>query len=150
MKKIIKGYPFLIALYPIFALRNFNIIYVSINSLIRSIVLAAAGTGILLTVLYLILKNGAKARLITSLALILFFSYGHIYIAIEDHFGQAISHRYLILLAILLFGLLTWVILLKYKNQLVVENFFAVFSASLILFSLVQSAVYDIPEAIAA
>lgn len=149
MKKIIKFYPFLIAFYPILALRNFNISYVSINSLFRSIVLALVATAILLTGLSLILKNGAKARLITSLALILFFTYGHVYLAVEDHFGQAISHRYLILLTILIFALVTGLILWKYKNQPIVENFLAVFGAALFIISLVQSAAYDIPEALA-
>lgn len=146
MKKISHIYPFLIAFYPILALRNFNITYVSINSLWRSIVLALAGTAIMLAVLYLILKNGVKARLITTLALILFFSYGHVYMTIENHNGEAISHRYLVLLAALIFGLLTWVILRKYNNLAIVENFFTIFSAVLILISLVQSAAHDIPE----
>lgn len=72
-------YPFLIGIYPVLTLFAHNIEEIKATAALRSLTLILLGTAILLRVLKLLLKNWQKAAFICALALMLFFSYGHIY-----------------------------------------------------------------------
>jgi hypothetical protein len=145
MKKIIGYlYPFLFTIYPILALRNFNITYVDTASVIRPLVLSIVFTGMMWALLRVIVRNWDKAGIIVTIAIILFFSYGHIFLQIESKFDEAIRHRYLIMIfagvLILLGGSVIW----KVKNTEGIVNFLSLMGILMIAFSLFQSAQYDI------
>jgi hypothetical protein len=146
MKKIISLlYPFLFALYPIIELRNYNITYVDSASLIRPMLISILCTGLIWMVLRWLMKDWQKAGILTSLLVISFFLYGHVFIQIESNFGSAIRHRYLILI----FGglLLSAGIYIQTKMKSPgLLNFLAAVGVILILFSAIRSIQHDLSE----
>ena len=108
-KQFKKNYhPFLIAIFPVFNLLDANIGQVTWTVAIRPIILVLILTSILLIVLSFLTSSWERAGILTSIFLILFFSYGHIYSLTEgSHFyGILIGrHRYLVLLWLGLLGL---------------------------------------------
>lgn len=137
-------YPFLFALYPILELRNHNITYVAIASLIRPILLSVLLTVITWVILRLIVGDWQKSGIITTLALILFFSYGHVFIQIEATFGILIRHRHLILIYASILLLLGFLILWKVKKTDSLVNFLTVTGSILVIFSIVSMLRYDL------
>ena len=96
MKKFLnKFYPLLLACYPILALRNYNITYVNFATIIRSLVFTIIGSFIILLLLQLAIHDWAKSSVLTSVLLVVIFSYGHLYNFLVESTGLAIQHRYL-------------------------------------------------------
>ena len=144
MKKIIGYlYPFFFAIYPILALRNANITYVDTFSVVRPLVLSIVFTGIIWAVLRIITRDWDKAGIITTIAVVLFFSYGHIFLQIETNFGELIRHRYLTILFIGILVALGGLVMWKLKNTETMINFLSLMGTLMIVFSLVQSVRYD-------
>ena len=102
LKHFKKNYhPFLIAIYPILNLLDTNLGQVTWSVVIRPIILVLIFTSVLLAFLSFMMSSWERAGLLTSIFLILFFSYGHIYSLTEGahFFGILIGrHRYLFLL----------------------------------------------------
>jgi len=102
--KNVKTFPFhvlLIGIYPVVSLYALNIQETTVISSLRALILSIVFALFLFLVLRSIHKDRYKAGLITSLILIFFFSYGHIYQAIRQssEFGIVIGrHRYLLLI----------------------------------------------------
>ena len=143
-------YPFLFALYPILELRNFNITYVSLTSIVRPVLLSLLVTTIMWGILKLIVKDWHKAGLITMLIMVSFFSYGHVQIISESIFGTAIRHRYLSLLFVLLILVLSGLVVWKLKDTKGVVSFLTISGGLLVVFALVQTAQYDISSYLSA
>jgi hypothetical protein len=92
-------HPFLFALYPVLALLAVNIQEVDPTDTFRSLIVVLVTAAIFICVFRLIFHDWQKAGIITSLLLILFFSYGHIYMLLKtiSIAGFAIGrHRFLI------------------------------------------------------
>jgi hypothetical protein len=101
-------HPFLLGVFPTLALLANNITEIRIEDALRSLIVSLAAATLLTVILRLFLKDLNKAAAISSLALVLFFSYGHIYSIFEANnlAGLAIGrHRvlaptYLVILAV--------------------------------------------------
>jgi hypothetical protein len=78
MKKIVVLHPILFAIYPIVALLAFNISQLSLSDGYRALLWSVAGTAVFFVCLRLIIHNWHRAGLATSLAVVLFFSFGHV------------------------------------------------------------------------
>ena len=76
-------HPFLFALYPILALLGINVAEVDLGSGVRPLLFSLLLAGLLMSVLYLIYRDWRRAALVTTLFLILFYSYGHLYILLK-------------------------------------------------------------------
>jgi len=74
---------FLVAIYPILALWGHNIDIAQPAWVLRPLLVSLAAASVLLLVIQTIVRAWEKAALITSLALVLFFSYGHVYTLLE-------------------------------------------------------------------
>jgi hypothetical protein len=74
---------FLLAAYPIVALLAFNSSEVEFSSGLRPLFLSVLIAGALMLVSYWIYRDWRRAALVTTLILILFYSYGHIYILLK-------------------------------------------------------------------
>lgn len=101
----------LFGIYPVLALLAYNITQVRPNDAVRSLVIAVVGTAILLLVLKLLLGDWQKSALACTLAVGLFFSYGHIYDLLRQAGGLAAvmgRHRYLLPIWLLSFGAGLW------------------------------------------
>lgn len=110
-------YPILLAAFPILSLWAANLQYIRPESTIRSFLVVLLGTIVVWGVLAVLLRNIHKAAIITSIAGIMFSSYGRLYPLIEDIsvFGVNIGrHRFLIvIMGLILVALSLWVIKTK-------------------------------------
>lgn len=136
-------HPFFFALYPILELRNYNITYVEATALVRPIILSVLLTALIWAALRLITGDWQKSGIITTLVMILFFSYGHVFIQIESVFGTLIRHRYLVLIYAGLLLFLSILLLWKVKRPEPIINFLTVTGGILVVFSLARSLQYD-------
>ncbi|MBN2115880.1 MAG: hypothetical protein JW730_04885 [Anaerolineales bacterium] len=74
---------FLFAVYPGIALLAFNISEVDLSSGFRPLLLSVLAAGFFMLVFYLIYRDWRRAALLATLLLVLFFSYGHVYILLK-------------------------------------------------------------------
>lgn len=144
MKKILLAvYPFLFAIYPIFALALFNVMYMDPGSIVRSLIVALLLTGLVWVVMRLIAGEWGKAGVITVWAVILFFTYGHVYLQLQSAFGGAVRHRNLMMLFSLALFLGMWWITKKIKNLAPIQSAFVTMGLVLTGFSIVQLISYE-------
>src|SRR5688572_4574015 len=76
-------HPFLFAIYPILALLAFNISEVDLSSGFRPVLVALVAVGFLAFILRLVHWDWRRAALLLTIVLILFYSYGHVYILLK-------------------------------------------------------------------
>jgi len=137
-------YPFLIAIYPVLALKNFNSTYVDLAAITRSLIIVVAIAALIWLTTYGVFRERLLSGIVTSLILIIILSYGHIYIQLENGIGKPVRH---FLLAGLLFGffcLSCWLLIRKPMAVPPVSQFMANTAAILVLMSLGQSAVNEV------
>jgi len=137
-------YPFLFSLYPILELRNFNITYVGLPSIVRPILLSLLVTALTWGLLKHLTKDLHKAGIITTLIVTSFYSYGHLYISGESFLNITIRHRYLSILFGVLIAVLSALILWKLKDPKGIVNFLIVSGGILVLISLAQAIQHDL------
>ena len=129
-------HPFLFALYIVLALLAYNVRELPLSDAYRSLLVAVAGTAVLLIFLRFIFRDWQRAALVTSLILFLTASYGHVYNLLESSSFAGVllgRHRYLITAWILALILGTWVAI-KIKNpQTITQLLNLVAVAALIL-----------------
>lgn len=104
-------HPFLLGIYPVVMLLAFNLEAVSTRSALRPLLLSLSGTVVLLLATRALLGSWQKSALVTSSALVLFFSYGHIYNYLEQiNVGviQLGRHRFLAPVWLALFLASVW------------------------------------------
>jgi hypothetical protein len=107
-------YTLLVAIYSPMALIAYNVGQVQFSAVLRAMLVILVPVFILTSLVVLLVRDPHKAGLIISLALILFFSYGHVYdlIAKTDIGGLLIGrHRYLVILyGLILFAAVFWIV----------------------------------------
>jgi hypothetical protein len=104
-------HPFLFAVYPILALLAVNISEVDVSSGWRSLLLSILIAGLLILAFFAIYRDWQRAALLATILLILFYSYGHVYIllkGVEINGFFLFRHRTLIPLWTVLGILLSW------------------------------------------
>jgi hypothetical protein len=129
------------AAYPILALLVSNLSEVSLATAVRPMVLSLIAGIILFLILRLILRDGRRAALISSAVLILFYSYGHIYILLKGVNLQGVYlFRHRTLIPILVGGvfLLVWWILRETNRISVATSFLNASCLYLLILSLYQ------------
>lgn len=137
-------YPFFFALYPILELRNHNIAYVDPSSVYRPIILSILLTGLIWILLGLILGDWQKAGIVTTLLVVAFFAYGHIFLQIQASLGVTIRHRYLTLIMGGMILLIAWWVIRKVRDPQGIITFLSVTGGTLILFSTFITLQHDI------
>jgi hypothetical protein len=136
-------HPFLVALYPIAALRNHNIEYVNVYSIVRSLILALFVTGLLIVLSKPILRDWGKAGIFATVLAALFFSYGQVYLFSASIFGEPVRHRVLLgAYALLAAGIL--IALSRMQRAKNIQAFLTIFGAALLAPVWIQSGIYDI------
>ncbi len=101
----------LFAVYPVIALLAFNISEVELSSGFRPLLLSLLMAGSLLLVLRVIYRDWRRAALLATIILILFFSYGHVYILLKGvnvNGFYLFRHRTLVPIWLGLAGLTIW------------------------------------------
>jgi len=144
MKKILSHlHPFFFALYPILELRNYNITYVDSAAVVRPILLALVFTSVIWVLFRVFTREWQVSGIFTTLFVIAFFSYGHVFIQIESTTGAMIRHRYLILIYAAVLLIAGWTIWSRLKNKGALINFLTTMGALLFLFSAFRSVQHD-------
>ncbi|MFQ5400397.1 MAG: sulfatase-like hydrolase/transferase [Anaerolineae bacterium] len=134
-------HPFLFALYPVLSLLAFNINQLGFAEAGRSFLVILAGTAVLLVIAQIWLQDWDKAALLTSLFVILFFSYGHAARFLQDRVSSLAArpsaydlNRYLSALWAVIFILGTWAIWRVLKRDLRAYTRFLNTAAAVALF----------------
>ena len=106
----IPWYPFAISAYPVLKLLAANTGQVGLDAGIRPLVASVLFAGLLFLLFRLLLRRAHKAAFLSALWLALFFSYGHIYIYIDEKYPDSNYTTWLAAVWALLFLLsLFWV-----------------------------------------
>ena len=114
IKRKIIIHPFLFAIFPVLFLFSHNIDQASFFDTLLPSAISFGFTIMLVSFLSFILRDVNKAGIISTLFLILFFSYGHIYnLKLTWHIGQFFigRHRYLMIVWGLIFITCTFVVI---------------------------------------
>jgi len=138
IKKSLILHPFLFAIFPVIFTYSHNVNYLSISEIIIPLGIFLGIT----TVLWLIISfplNRKKSGFIVSLALILFFTYGHLYIFLNYDSGiesDITRHRFLLpmFIGILIAGVVYFVRTERKLNNL--TTMVNAVSITIIVFSL--------------
>lgn len=145
MKKILSYlYPFLIAMYPVLALKNFNNAYVDLASILRSLIIVTLITALIWLITYGVFRERQLSGIITSLALIIILAYGHVYIQIEKGLGHPLRHTVLAGLFAIGFVISCGLLIKRLSTVNGVSQFLANVAVILVLMSLVQSAMNEV------
>lgn len=81
-------YPIALSIYPVLALLAANVGEVKPEAGWRPILVCVTVTAILFAILRLIFRDWNRAAFLTALLLVLFFSYGHIYLQLTEKFSD--------------------------------------------------------------
>jgi hypothetical protein len=101
----IPWYPFVLAAYPVLTLLSANIQQVEISAALRPLVISLAGSIFLFLLLRLLMRDWRRAAFSSTVLIILFFAYGHVYNALKTAsvLGFALGrHRLLLFVWLLL------------------------------------------------
>jgi hypothetical protein len=118
-QKTIPFHLILLSVYPILALMAFNLGEFPLSDGLRSLLFSFIGTIFLWLLLWIMLRDWGKSALISSLFLVFFYSYGHIYLLIKHiQIGDFLvgRHRYLLPIYGLVFFIGVYWILKIAKN----------------------------------
>ncbi|MGB8980827.1 MAG: hypothetical protein WCC12_03040 [Anaerolineales bacterium] len=128
-------YLLLFGLYPVLALWAQNIQEVGFDQIVRVILASFLVCFFVWMAIWLIFRNVERASLIAVVALIIFFSYGHLYESARSWSFEFARHRYLLpVLIVLFFAWLFYVSGMKQLNRF--TEFFNLFSLVLLLIPL--------------
>ncbi len=144
--KPILFHPILFGVFPIISLVASNINQARPELAYRAAIISLAGSILLYALMKLFLKDTARAALSTSLILILFFSYGHIYAELEKNtiLGLSLGHHRLLapLWAILLIAI-GWFIIKKGKNTWQLNTLFNAVSIFFLVLPIYQIGLFE-------
>ena len=135
----------LVGLYPVLTLLAINRTEIPLTDGIRSVLAALVLTGGLLLIYSSLLKNRPAAGLLASLTLLLFFSYGHVYLFLE---GQRIGdflpgrHRFVLPIYLVVFAALAWWVVKQKENTLRVIPGANLIAGVLLIFPMIQLLAY--------
>jgi len=136
MRKPVVLHPFLLAAYPVLALLAHNIGWSPPTDAARAFVVSLAGAALAFVLLRVLLRDPIRAGLLTSLGLLLFFSYGHLYGLLKaSGMGATIGrHRYLAPAFAVTFLAAAWFILRRLRDGRPLTSALNWMSAALVAF----------------
>lgn len=143
-------HPFLVAGYPVLALMANNLGESAPRDGLRSLFLGILGAAVLLAVCQLLLRESGRAALISTLGLLLFFSYGHIYSALKtvQFLGNPLGrHRYLLPAFIAVFVFAFHKVWIRRSKPIVWTRSLNIFSIVLVLIPVTQIGSFQIAQA---
>ncbi len=140
-------YPFLFGLYPVLALIAHNANEMDFSSGFRALLGSLLFTLILFAITFLFTRDRSKAALLTSVFILLFYSYGHINLLARDWMLLGINlgrHRALLPIYIVLLILAAWLILRTRRDLSGATRILNAFALILLMMPLYQVAASQI------
>ncbi len=142
-------HPFLLGIYPVLYLLGSNIREMLIGDALRSFVFALLFAGLLYGIGLLILRDRLKTGLVVSLALLLFYTYGHIHTLLNPVkvFGSSLGNlRYLGPFYLIFFGVGVWLIIKVLKNRKMFNDVLNFVSIILVVIPIIQISSFEIQK----
>lgn len=152
LRKYIILFPFIFAIWPVLTLIRFNISEMQINVGFRALIYSFIGTLLIYILLSILIRNPVKSALLTTLIIVLFFSYGHSHDLLREIMiiGQPLGrHRNLFIAYLAIFALVSWIILRTKRELTDVPKLLGVLSVILIIFPLYQITANQINRSLA-
>ena len=146
-KKLNNIHPFLFALFPVLFIYSKNIREISLQEIVLPVLLILFGAVLLWILVRFIIKNNEKSGFIISLLLVLSFSYGHIYLLVDDlTLGNSDigRHQYLLIPFAISFIVGTYYFVKTKVNLNNLSVIFNVFAVSFLGIILINIATYNI------
>lgn len=140
-------YPIFFGIYPVLALAASNIEQTSPLVAVRATVVSLIGSLLVYLLLCLITKKQELAALVSSVLMLSFFSYGHVYGLIEGKqiFGFDVGrHRFMIVLWLVLTVLCLWLVIKKWKPSLNLARLLNVVSIFLLILPMIQMGIFAV------
>lgn len=134
-------HPILIGLYAVLYLLASNINQMSPTAALRVGGMVLAGSLLLYTILWLVLRDTGKAALLASFWLVLLFTYGHVYELVEGKAWLGFTygkHRYLIIAWLVVFLAGSWWLLRKLRATLPLNRILNIVSVALLVLPTLQ------------
>ena len=145
-------FPFLFCIYPILALIAHNAAEMNLVDGVRALIVSFTLTTVLYLILLFFIKSPIKTALITSLALILFYSYGHVNFLIRSWYFADFSlgrHRILVPLYLFIFIIVIWRILKSNHDLSILTRFLNAIGVILLIFPIYQITAYQVEKFLA-
>jgi len=142
-------HPYLLAVFPTLALLANNLQEIEMAEALRALLVSLAGAVLLTLILRLFLKDWHKAAAISSLALALFFSYGHIYNLLESYSLAGVSlgrHRILAPIYLVIFGAGVWWITRPGRSLGLLNRTINIMMIAAVALPVLQISVYSFQE----
>ena len=136
-------FPFLFAVYPILTIYNYNAIYLNFSSIFRILAFTILVTLLGLVVVNKLINDQGKAALISSLFIILFFSYGHVYLSLKNMLTTLPQHKVLLAVWGGMFVIGLWAITRRLEGTHKMNQLLTVISTILITISIIQITRYE-------
>ncbi len=152
LRKYIIPFPFIFSVWPILTLIAYNISEMPLNDGFRALFYAFLVTLVIFIFLSILIKDPIKSSILTTLIIVLFFSYGHLYDILLDItiFGHTLGrHRYLGFVYLAGFVFMSWIILRTKRELSDVPKFLSVLSIVLLIFPFYQITAYQINKSLA-
>jgi len=137
-------YPFVFAIFPILFLYAFNIDQTPFKDAIIPLLISLAAVAVLFLLLWLALKSAAKAGLISSVFVVLFFSYGPFLHVLHKTFLKAVPDNAFTAVFALVFILLAALIIRHKGDFKKLTKMLNVVAVVLIALSIINITVYGI------
>jgi len=140
-------HPFLLSLFPVLFIYSQNINETPVQEIILPALLILFGAVLLWLLTRFIIKNNEKSAFIISLLLVLSFSYGHIYLLIDDFtLGNSDigRHRYLLIPFAISFIVGTYYFVKTKVNLNNMSTIFNVFAVTVLAIVLINIVTYNI------
>jgi hypothetical protein len=134
-------HPFLFSVYFVIALLGLNITQVKPSAAYRAIVISLLLAGLLWFLLKLLVRDWGRAAVLTSLYLLLFFTYGHIYHLLKSFSIMGVivgRHRLLLPVGIFIGILFTWLVVKKLENPIPINRFLNILAIVALVFPVYQ------------
>ena len=138
---------FLISLFPVLFIYSQNIDETPVQEIVLPALLILFGAVLLWLLTRFIIKNNEKSAFIISLLLVLSFSYGHIYLLVDDFtLGDSDlgRHRYLLIPFVISFVVGTYYFVKTKVDLNNMSTIFNVFAASILVIILINVATYNL------
>jgi len=152
LKKYIIPFPFIFGIWPIITLIAYNISEMPLNDGFRALFYSFIATLIIYVFLSILIKNPIKSSILTTLIILLFFSYGHLYDILLGFtiFGHTLGrHRYLGFAYLAGFVFISWIILRTKRELSDLPKLLSIFSILLLLLPAYQITTYYINKRLA-
>jgi hypothetical protein len=135
--------PFLVAIFPILSLANENLVFVQFGSILRALLISVGTASIFYLIFYLILRDQNKAAILTGLLVFILLTYGNVYLSLENRFGEAVEHKYLLGANAILFVLLGAFVVFRLKDARQLNLAILTGSFVIVLYLLISIGIYE-------